>query len=112
MTSLATANHTGHAAAEAAGAHAERAQAGWKEDAYRALVAYPARQGGREFLAEDVRAFAIELGLAADPVELRAWGHALLRAKREGVITPAGYRSAASSNGGPKVLWKAALRLT
>lgn len=110
MTDVTIARQIGHEAAELAADHAERIDPGWKDDAFKAVCAFAARQGGEPFLAEDARAFAVAIGVCA-PVEPRAWGNIITRAKREGFITPAGYAPAVSSRGSPKVLWRACLQL-
>jgi len=59
------------------------------------------------FLAEDVREFAESSGLQ-EPTNAKAWGPVMQAAMRDGIIRPVGYAPARSSNGSPKVLWRAA----
>ena len=84
---------------------AERKHGGWMQEAIRHLRQYAATRGG--FLIEDARSYAEMNGLTAPPDD-RAWGAVARVAKASGVIAPAGYAKAKSSNNSPKVLWVAA----
>lgn len=90
----------GHEGAELAAA---RAGEDWKDAAYFALCGYAATNG--EFTIEDVRESVRDL---PPPPDGRAWGQVATRARRAGVIVPAGYRPTKASNGSPKVLWRRA----
>lgn len=68
--------------------HADNATPGWS-DAALEYVKHFAR-AHKEFLAEDVRVLAPLLGLP-EPPDNRAWGAVIRRARKEGIITPAGY---------------------
>jgi hypothetical protein len=102
---LALARMKGHAAAQAAADHADRVRVQWTATAVAFLRTYVAKHRGA-FLAEDVRAASLAWGLPEAP-DGRAWGHVMKRAEREGVIVAVGYSGARSSNGSPKVLWRA-----
>jgi hypothetical protein len=98
------ARERGHGAASAAADHSDRIESDWTVRATQMLVAY-AHEVARPFLVEEARRWALEHGLP-EAVEPRAWGAVTQRASRDGVIEAAGYRSAVSSNGSPKVLWR------
>lgn len=101
---LPIAREIGHGAAEAAAQHSDRMEPDWTVRATQMLVAY-AHETRRPFLVEEARRWALEHGLP-EAIEPRAWGAVTQRARRDGVIEVAGYRSAVSSNGSPKVLWR------
>jgi GNAT superfamily N-acetyltransferase len=101
---LFSASEKGHAAAKAAAAHADREIDDWTLKAV-ALFAEYARQSFGPFLTEQARQYAESRGLSAPP-DGRAWGHIAKNCQRAGVIASAGFGSAKSSNGSPKVLWK------
>jgi len=96
----------GHSAAKRAGDRADRLNAQWTRTALQAVKTF-AIVHGREFLAEDMREWSHANGVD-DPPDQRAWGIVLRLAKREGFIVSAGFAAARSSNGSPKVLWRAA----
>ena len=88
--------------------HADRETPSWSDRALGCLVMWARSNPGSLWLIEDVRAYAEEAeGLPPAP-DGRAWGAVAVRARRLGVIVPAGYASARSSNNSPKVLWRAA----
>jgi hypothetical protein len=87
--------------------HADRMREAWTATAVAWVRLFVSSRVGRPFLAEEVRAGALEWGLDAPP-DGRAWGHVMRRAQRDGLIAAAGYAAAASSNGSPKVLWRKA----
>lgn len=95
----------GHAAAKAAADRADRHIDEWTEKAV-ALFAQYARQSTQPFLTEEARQYAESHGLP-EPTDGRAWGHVAQKCKREKVVVPVGFGSAKSSNGSPKVLWRA-----
>ena len=103
QTDLFAARAKGHAAAKRS---ADRAGMAWQDHAITYLCSY-VRNCLTPFLAEDVVQFACRDGLCPEPPDARAWGHVMQRAKRMGLIEPCGYRAARSSNGSPKVLWRA-----
>lgn len=84
---------------------AESSGAAWRERALGYVREFVARVNG-PFLAEDIREFAQERGFA-DPPDARAWGVVMQRAAREHIVQSFAYAPARSSNGSPKVLWKA-----
>jgi hypothetical protein len=102
---LFSASEKGHAAAKASADRADREIDEWTEKAV-ALFADYAKQAPFPFLTEDAREFAEFCGLPSPP-DGRAWGHIAKRCQRAGLIVSAGFGSAKSSNGSPKVLWKA-----
>jgi hypothetical protein len=95
----------GHEAAEAAADRADRDSDGWTEQA-EVLFARFAKEAAKPFLTEEARRFAESCGLPKPP-DGRAWGHVAKKCQRTGVIVPAGFRAAKSSNGSPKILWAA-----
>ena len=70
---------------EAAIAHAESVQEGWKEAAYYFILVFP----NKEFRNEEIRKFAYAKGLPQPPAE-RAWGGVIVRAARAGMIEKIG----------------------
>lgn len=81
----------------------ENAGEAWGEEALACVLDY-SQSVEQAFLTEDVReAFADRI---SEPHDGRAWGHVMRRAARLGAIRKAGYASARSSNGTPKVLWE------
>lgn len=90
----------------------DRAAAGdgpeWDAAAFECLLQFCKVHGsGHHFLTEDVRLWAEvcgweHLSLHREP---RAWGPVIKSAARLGVIIPAGYSPANSSNRSPKCLW-------
>ena len=101
--SLFSASEKGYAAAKAAADHADRRTAEWTKMAS-ALFATFARQATGPFLTEEAREYAESHGLS-EPPDGRAWGHIAKSAQRAGITVSAGFGSAKSSNGSPKVLW-------
>lgn len=101
---IASARERGHEAAEAAANHAERTIHDWIAQACRAVLIYAKCVEGQSWMVESARAFAEANGLPIPP-DKRAWGHVVRKLRAEGKITSAGYGSAASSNGSPKVRW-------
>ena len=93
----------GHAMADLAGDHADRAVENWKQQAFDLFVAYS--RSHKQFTTENVRAFATGL---AEPPELRAWGAVALRAKRAKIIRAVGAVSAKARNvhGNLVTLWE------
>lgn len=102
---LFTASEKGHAAAKAAADHADREIDEWTKKAAYLFVEY-AKQTPTPFLTEEAREFAEFCGLSSPP-DGRAWGHIAKRCQRSGLTVSAGFGMAKSSNGSPKVLWKA-----
>jgi hypothetical protein len=81
----------------------------WAELALQCVRDAMPHMQNRTFLCEDVRERIAKDGVAlAEPPSLKAWGRVMLLAKARGVIAPAGYAPARSSNLSPKVLWRAA----
>jgi len=86
----------------------ENAGEQWGDEALDCVLDY-SESVDTPFLTEDVReAFSDRL---IEPHDGRAWGHVMRRAARLGAIRKAGYASARSSNGTPKVLWEPVRRL-
>ena len=102
---LFSASEKGHAAAKAAAARADREIDDWTQKAVALFVEY-ASKAPSPFLTEAARQYAESTGLS-NPPDSRAWGHVAKNCQRAGVITSAGFGAAKSSNGSPKVLWKA-----
>lgn len=105
----------GAAGIEQAAEHAERVEVGWVEHAASMLAQYGRRAsaaGG--FLIEEARDWIAFVGWPQmpelpEPPDLRAWGAATQMAVRRGWITATGaFRRAASSNGSPKAVYRAA----
>jgi hypothetical protein len=71
-----------------AGEHAERVQAGWKDQAFEFLVRFARRR--RFFISEDVSDASKEDPTFPQPPTDRAWGSIYVRAAREGVIVQDG----------------------
>lgn len=84
---------------------AESSGEAWRLRAIACVREFISRVRG-PFLAEDVREYAQERGLA-EPPDARAWGVVMQRAQRERLVQAYAYAPARSSNGSPKVLWKA-----
>jgi len=101
---LVSASDKGHAAAQASAARADREIDDWTLKAV-ALFAEYASRSFDPFLTEEARVFAESHGLP-NPPDGRAWGHVAKRCQRDGLTVSAGFGSAKSSNGSPKVLWK------
>jgi hypothetical protein len=101
---LFSASEKGHAAAQASAERADREIDDWTNKAV-ALFATFAKITPYPFLTEDARQFAESRGLSSPP-DGRAWGHIAKRVQRAGITVSAGFGSAKSSNGSPKVLWK------
>lgn len=96
----------GHAAAKASADRANKEIPLWTVKA-EAHFRHFAEMVKRPFLTEEARKHAEELGLPSPP-DGRAWGHVAKAAQRNGIVVSAGFAAAQSSNGSPKVLWKAA----
>ncbi len=96
------------AGATRAADHADRVHATWTDRAYAYLMLWAKSHGDKSFLAEEVRLQAeLAQGYVAPP-DSRAWGAVFMSAKRNGVLTVAGYAPSESSNGSPKCLWRLA----
>jgi len=85
---------------------ADRDHEGWQDEAVSAVRKYLAQHPGRQFLAEDVRAWCEAMGIIDAPENERAWGAVMRRAAKDGYICKIGYAPARSSNLSPKVLWE------
>jgi hypothetical protein len=95
----------GHAAAKASADRADREIDEWTKKAVALFAEYAAKKP-LPFLTEEARQYAESHGLSSPP-DGRAWGHIAKRCQRDGLTVSAGFGSAKSSNGSPKVLWKA-----
>ena len=95
----------GHAAAKASADRADREIDEWTQKAVSLFAEY-ASKAPSPFLTEEARQFAESRGLSSPP-DGRAWGHVAKRCQRAGITVSDGFGSAKSSNGSPKVLWKA-----
>jgi hypothetical protein len=72
--------------------HAEQVIPDWKEKAFSMFVEWLSGWPcGYKFLMEDARQSLEVRGLPAPP-SLRAYGHLIVRAKKEGLIIHSGYR--------------------
>lgn len=98
---LARARRKGHQGAARAG---QRAGAVWLEAACLAVLRLGRHITGG-WLLETIREWLADEQFPVPP-DARAWGAVLQRLKREGRIQAVGYRSARSSHGSPKVLWR------
>lgn len=87
---------------ERAARHATRIDPEWLEKAF-AFVRQYAENHDR-FLTEDIR--AASRGVVPVTENEKAWGAVMQRAARAGVLAPAGYAPAKTSNCSPKVLWR------
>ncbi len=93
--------------ATTAAAHANAVTPNWSDRAYSFFVRWAKSHQG-VFMTEDVRMAAEKsCSYVARPDE-RAWGHIILRAKREGKLAHAGYAPMKSPNchGNPKSVWR------
>lgn len=79
----------------------------WSEEAEAAVRLYCVQHPRKQFLTEDVRAWAESMGLVSQPENGRAWGAVIQRCARLGLIRRVGYAPAKSSNLSPKPLWEA-----
>lgn len=68
--------------------HANAVVPSWADQAYALLRDYAMTHAG--FTSEDLSAYAIGVGLPIPP-DKRAWGGVVGRARRNGVVEPAGY---------------------
>jgi hypothetical protein len=102
---LFSASEKGHAAAKASADRADREIDEWTKKAVALFAEYAAKKP-LPFLTEEARQFAESRGLSSPP-DGRAWGHIAKRCQRAGITVSAGFGSAKSSNGSPKVLWRA-----
>lgn len=105
---LEQAQEAGKQGALVAAKHADAEIADWATDAAILFVDY-ARDvmKGQPFLTEDAREWA-EKGGFPPPPDRRAWGFISMSMHRAGHVTQCGYAPARTSNGSPKVLWRAA----
>ena len=96
----------GKMGALAASQHADKVNGEWSVLAGCLFVDYAKHIAcGEPFLTEDVRAWCEDV--LPVPPDRRAWGHIARSLCNEGLIEEAGFRRAKSSNGSPKVLWRA-----
>ena len=97
------------AAAARAAAHADDEIIDWSARAYDFLVDYIRRSDIDEFTVEQVR-WAAERSDLPEPPTSKAWGHIILRAKRERRVEKAETVSSRSptSNSHPVALWRVA----
>lgn len=88
--------------------HADSASMDWTQQASCLFVDFSkAVKKGQPFLTEDARAWAESQGLPPPP-DNRAWGFIAKAMSQCGHVVSEGYAPAKSSNGSPKVLWRAA----
>lgn len=93
-----------------ASTRADRKVSDWSKDAYSALALYIDAYPSREFMAEDVRAWA-ETGLGLQPPpDPRAWGGIMQRANRAKLLAHMGYRPSGNARAHlrPTAVWKRA----
>lgn len=69
--------------------HANEVTEKWSEIAYKFLLEYV--KTTRQFMTEDLR--EASSGKVPEPPSLRAWGGIVTRARKAGIIIPAGYKS-------------------
>jgi hypothetical protein len=90
------------------GAQIAAANAGseWSASAYSILVEYA--RTNKEFMTEDVRAYALKQYELPLPPDSRAWGGVVNRAVKAGLIKRIGYAPMKSVNchANPKSVWK------
>jgi len=86
--------------------HADQKDSKWSEKAYKFLTAYIG-SCGRDFMVEDVRRAADWAGLT-EPPSKRAWGGIIVRAKKAGLISRAGFRQVKNPKAHctPATVWK------
>lgn len=85
---------------------ANRQQPGWSEAALVVVEKYCLAHPDRQFLTEDVRTWAEQLGLIDAPENAKSWGSVMRRAASFGDIRRVGYMPAKSSNLSPKCAWQ------
>jgi hypothetical protein len=84
---------------------ADKKQGGWSERTYELFLEYlEIKKGG--FLGEDFRGWASKRG-NPEPPSLRAYGHVLVRAAKEGLIYKIGYERTSNpkAHKTPSTLW-------
>jgi hypothetical protein len=88
--------------------HADRVNPGWTGAAEAQLRAYASQEP--TFAAEDVRAWAHRRGLPHPPTG-RAWGMVIRKARKAGVLVPAGFRTSKLGPGHahPIQVWRSTL---
>lgn len=93
-------------AIDAVVASANRAHAGWSDNAFEVLKRFI--KPGAIFKAEDVRNFADTTELP-EPPDRRAWGGVLQRASKSGLIIRIGYAQCRNkgAHNRPTTLWQA-----
>lgn len=74
---------------QAAVGNADQANPGWSERALDCVQRFP--DGGKEFLAEDVRAWAHKSEGLEEPPSKRAWGSVIVKARKLKIIHNAGF---------------------
>lgn len=77
---------------QSAADHADRVVGAWSESAYTALCHFIGKLKPPEFTTEEVREWALFVGLE-EPPDRRAWGSVMMRAVRRGLIYKVGYRA-------------------
>lgn len=88
--------------------HADLLFTNWSSNAYALLETYIQRHRGTQFLAEDIRDWAISHGLPKPPHD-RAWGGVISRAAKVGIIKFMGYEKTKNpkAHRTPASLWGA-----
>lgn len=81
---------------------------GWSNEAYECLIDFLKYIGKKEFMAEDVRQFAVDNGLP-EPPSLRAWGAIMVRARKNKLITFVEWSPVSNSRAHctPASIWRA-----
>ena len=104
---LEEAKQAGQLGALEASQHADAETSDWSTDAAILFVDFARDvKKGEPFLTEDAREWA-EKGGFSPPPDRRAWGFISMSMHRAGHVTQCGYAPARTSNGSPKVLWRA-----
>jgi len=92
-----------------AASHANRITDDWQDKAYQILCEFVAKSDGQSFLAEDVRAYAINRHNLPHPPDNRAWGAPITKAAKAGLIVRIGYRQSRQKDchASPNTVWRA-----
>lgn len=90
--------------------HAQAVHEAWGEQAMAALRVYLAAHPGKEFMTEDVRAYAYEVLSIPQPPHCRAWGSIIAKAARHRLIVRVGIGpvKTVSSHMANASVWRAA----
>ncbi|MBP8177084.1 MAG: hypothetical protein KAX77_04895 [Xanthomonadales bacterium] len=107
LQSPAQAERSAKVGMDRAAERADKIEPDWFKRALSIVRTYALTHRAERFPAEKVVEYARALGLP-DPPDGRAWGAVMRAARTEGAIAADGYMPTVSSNGSPKVAWRAA----